>query len=228
MTMRRTRASLGVAMGFILAGGFAVAAINGPDSREISAPTGTPAIDIAPREAPRANRVEPSGNPLWAIPLSGLTATRERPIFLPSRRPPAPVVAGPPAVAPAAPPPPPAAPERPQLRLVGAVIGETEAIAVFLDPANNPVRLRTGQAHAGWLLQSVRGREAVLQKDRETAILALPSPDASPPSGPVLVGGAQTVGAAPAGPAVSPSASGAGYIPFIPRHTPKNGESDGL
>ncbi len=40
----------------------------------------------------------PSGNPLWAIPLSSLTATRERPIFLPSRRAPAPAVAATPQV----------------------------------------------------------------------------------------------------------------------------------
>src|SRR5438045_3679915 len=32
-----------------------------------------------------------SGNPLWTIPLASLTATRERPIFTPSRRPPPPV-----------------------------------------------------------------------------------------------------------------------------------------
>src|SRR5215831_17659551 len=29
------------------------------------------------------------GNPLWAVPLADLSATRERPIFSPSRRPPA-------------------------------------------------------------------------------------------------------------------------------------------
>src|SRR5262245_5386505 len=48
----------------------------------------------APAEQP-ARRVEPSGNPLWAIPLSALSATRDRPLFTPSRRAPAPVVAGP-------------------------------------------------------------------------------------------------------------------------------------
>ena len=44
----------------------------------------------------------PSANPLWTIPLSSLTATRERPLFSPSRRPPQSVV-----VAKAPPPPPP-------------------------------------------------------------------------------------------------------------------------
>ena len=37
----------------------------------------------------------PSGNPLWAIPLSVLTATQERPIFTASRRPPQRAVAAP-------------------------------------------------------------------------------------------------------------------------------------
>src|SRR5690348_5378824 len=32
----------------------------------------------------------PTGNPLWSIPLSALAATRERPIFSASRRPPQP------------------------------------------------------------------------------------------------------------------------------------------
>src|SRR5262249_53698680 len=49
---------------------------------------------------------EPHGNPLWAIPLRSLSATRERPIFLPSRRPPAPRVVASPAPAPVQPSPP--------------------------------------------------------------------------------------------------------------------------
>src|SRR5260370_29047492 len=35
-----------------------------------------------------AGRPLPSGNPLWSVPLSVLTATQERPIFSASRRPP--------------------------------------------------------------------------------------------------------------------------------------------
>ena len=40
---------------------------------------------------------QPSGNPLWAIPLRALTVTRDRPIFSPSRRPPAAAVIAAPA-----------------------------------------------------------------------------------------------------------------------------------
>jgi hypothetical protein len=37
-------------------------------------------------------RAAPTGNPLWAIPLTDLSDTRDRPIFAPSRRPPPPPV----------------------------------------------------------------------------------------------------------------------------------------
>jgi len=117
------------------------------------------------------------GNPLWAIPLKTLSATRERPLFTPSRRAPAPVIAGPPPAQPIAAAPPPPAPEKPRLSLVGAIVGERESIAVLLDEGTRDiVRLRTGESHAGWTLRSVRRREATLEKDRETMILALPLP----------------------------------------------------
>ena len=124
-------------------------------------------------------RASPSGNPLWAIPLSALTATRERPLFLPSRRPPAPAVAGTPVVVAPPPPwlPPAAEPSSRRSMLVGAIASEHEGIAVFLDQAtNNVIRLKTGQDHSGWVLRSVRGREAMLQKISSTLTLALPVP----------------------------------------------------
>jgi general secretion pathway protein N len=120
-----------------------------------------------------------SGNPLWAVPLSTLSVTRERPIFSPSRRPPPPVVVPPVVVAKPPPPPPPkpVEPERPALVLVGTVANDGEGIGVFLDQTTKIViRLRTGEGHAGWILLSVRGREATLQNTRNTVILALPTP----------------------------------------------------
>jgi general secretion pathway protein N len=141
-----------------------------------------------PRAATPGGQAEPRGNPLWAIPLSSLTATRERPIFLPSRRPPAPAVAGPPPAPVRPPPPPPAEPDRPRLALVGAVAGDSEGIAIFLDQTTRGiVRLRTGENHSGWILRSVKGREATLQKDRETVLLALPAPS-EPEGAPGTVG----------------------------------------
>jgi general secretion pathway protein N len=149
-------------------------------------PPGTAALtgpEIDVNDTRRAVPKEPelTGNPLWAVPLSTLSATPERPILSPSRRPPPRAIVGPP------PPPPvrvvapkPQEPERPQLALVGTVAGETGGIGVFMDETTrNVVRLKVGEGHDGWILTSVRGREATLQKNRETAvILALPAPGA--------------------------------------------------
>ena len=120
-----------------------------------------------------------SGNPLWAIPLTSLSATRERPIFLPSRRAPAPAVAAayiePPKTAP-----PPPEPDRPALRLVGVVTGTADGFAVFIsDTTRDIIRLKTGEGHEGWILRSVKAREAVLEKNRRSAVIELPQPAGS-------------------------------------------------
>jgi general secretion pathway protein N len=166
-----------------------------------------------------AAKLPVSGNPLWSIPLSVLTATQERPIFSASRRPPPRAVAGPriePVIAPVAKP---AEPERPALALIGAVVGDSDAIAVFLDRTNQKVvRLRAGDTHAGWVLSSVLGREVTLKKAEQTEVLVLQRPD-----GPVSPG---IPGALPM-PAMIGSVDGS-FAPFVPRSTPKNGESDGL
>src|SRR3954447_24081051 len=133
--MRRAPLALGLAAAMFASaevqGANPPGALDLPPSNVIPAP-----VDVAPT-APRAERpADPSGNPLWAIPLSSLTATRERPIFLPSRRAPAPAVAGTPVVV-ASPPPPAAEPDQPPLTLVGVIAGDTEGFAVFLDAATN-------------------------------------------------------------------------------------------
>ena len=116
-----------------------------------------------------------SANPLWAIPLGSLTATRQRPIFLPSRRVPAPAVAAAP-VEPAKPAFVPIEPERPQLSLVGVVTGITDGFAVFLNVTTHDIiRLKLGEGHDGWVLRSVKGREAVLEKNHQTAVIGLPA-----------------------------------------------------
>ncbi len=125
-----------------------------------------PATPTAAAPATPATAAPPvrSGNPLWAVPLSTLTLTRERPLFSASRRPPAPPVVAAPVVAPRPPPPPPPPrePEKPRLSLVGTVGGE-DGIAVFVDQATQAiVRLRTGEGHDGWVLRTVGGREVTL------------------------------------------------------------------
>jgi general secretion pathway protein N len=175
--MRRAPLALGFAAALLAAADGRAAnppgALDLPPSNVIPAP-----VDVAPTAPSRAARpADPTGNPLWGIPLSSLTATRERPIFLPSRRAPAPAVAGTPVVV-APPPPPTAEPEQPPLTLVGAIVGDTEGFAVFLDQATNSVvRLKTGQDHQGWVLRSVKGREATLEKNKRSATLTLPAPN---------------------------------------------------
>jgi hypothetical protein len=149
------------------------------DSGNAAPAAAAPARPAAPAVAPL------SGNPLWTIPLTQLSTTRERPVFSPSRRPPPPPPVAQAYVPPVAPRPPPRAaePERPTISLVGTVASETEGIGVFMEQATrNIVRLRVGEDHQGWVLRSVKRREATLEKDTETAVLALPPPggDAAP------------------------------------------------
>jgi general secretion pathway protein N len=165
-----------------------------------------------------------SGNPLWAVPLSVLTATQERPIFSASRRPPPRAVVGPriePVIVPVAAKP--AEPERPPLALIGAVVGDNDAIAVFLNRTNQGiVRLRAGDSHAGWVLSSVMPREVTLKKAEQTEVLVLQRQDS--PGSPGIPGVPGVPGVMPM-PATGMAGS---YAPFVPRSTPKNGESDGL
>jgi general secretion pathway protein N len=138
-----------------------------------------------PRTAARSpdaavERPPSSGNPLWALPLKQLSITRDRPIFSPSRRPPPP--ATPTYVAPVAvrSPPKPVEPERPSITLLGTILGSTESIGIFFNPATRDVvRLRVGEDHEGWALRSVKTREATLVKDRERVVLELPPPGES-------------------------------------------------
>lgn len=124
----------------------------------------------------------PTGNPLWAIPLRTLSATRERPVFSPSRRPINPPAAPPPPppVRQVAAPPPP--PEKPTLVLLGTIVGEGESYAVFFEPAQRTtVRLKLGEADPkGWKLSAVDARTALLQKGSQAVTLALPSADTPP------------------------------------------------
>jgi general secretion pathway protein N len=139
-----------------------------------------PAFDVVPRPTPQpptAPQAVAAGNPLWAIPLSQLSATRDRPIFSPSRRPLAPVVAAPIYVPPPAPRVATAEPERPPLTLVGTIMGEGDAIAVFvLQGTGTTIRLRPNESHEGWVLRSVQGREATLEKGDKSNLLVLAPP----------------------------------------------------
>jgi general secretion pathway protein N len=114
-----------------------------------------------------------TGNPLWRIALSLLSATRERPLFSPTRRPPARIVAAPP---PPTSPPKPVPPPQPALNIVGTAIGNDQRLGIFVDQTTKEVvRLRVGQGYEGWTLQAIDGREAILEQDQHTVTLGLPS-----------------------------------------------------
>ena len=179
--MRRFRAGLGAVLGGAMLVGTAAwsAAPTQLDDPEMQVVPRTPGLDLDRRSEVTPVPVPHAGNPLWAVPLSALTVTRDRPLFSASRRPPPPAVVPPPPVVrvKAPPPPPPAEPEKPRLSLVGTVGGD-EGIAVFLDQTTQAiVRLKTGEGHAGWVLVTVGGREVTLQNDHDTAILELPRPE---------------------------------------------------
>ena len=165
------------------------------------------------------SRPVPRGNPLWSVPLSALSATQERPIFSAMRRPPPrAVVAAPVEESPAPPPKPVEAP--PPLLLVGAVVGEGDAIAILVNRLDQKVvRLRQGESLGGWSLTSVQPREVTFKQGERSEVLALQRLDATAPAGPPAeVGGKLTM----------PGPSDPSFAPFVPRSTPKNGESDGL
>ncbi len=190
------------------------------------------AVDVGrvkPLARPRAEpaRVLPGGNPLWSVPLSALTAAQARPIFSASRRPPQAAVVAPAPELASAPPPAPVEAEHPPLALIGAVVGADDAIAVFLDRATQKVvRLRPGDSHGGWKLSGVESREVTFSKNDRTETLALKRQEES--AGPAGAPAGAPVGA-PSMPAMPVAGAADGsYAPFTPRHTPKNGEADGL
>ena len=133
--------------------------------------TATPPAPVAP-----GSERTLSANPLWAMPLAQFPVTRDRPIFSPSRRPPATAVA--PVVAPkVAAMPKPREPERPQLTLVGTIASDEEGFGIFVDQSTKAVlRLKVGEDFRGWKLRSVQGRETALEKDQQVVTLVLPQP----------------------------------------------------
>jgi len=139
------------------------------------------AATTVPGRIVQSAQAAPDGNPVRAIPLTGLNITRDRPIFSASRRPPPPPAPTPiykVAVAPKAVK---TEPERPPLTLVGTIVGGNESIAVFLDKSTrNVVRLHTSESHEGWVLRSIQGREATLEKDSASTVLALAPPGGLP------------------------------------------------
>ncbi len=156
--------------------------------RHAEAMAQTPGVAAStPADADGAGQAERPGraNPLWAIPLESLRATRERPLFSASRRPPPPPVVAAAQAAPPPPPAPPSEPEKPQLQLVGVVHGAKQDIGIFINQMDQSViRLRVGQENNGWAMRSVDLRATMLQKDTLQVKLELPARDATGAAGP--------------------------------------------
>ncbi|MGY3533214.1 MULTISPECIES: hypothetical protein [Bradyrhizobium] len=132
-----------------------------------------PSLNVNSVSAPK--EPAPSANPLWSIPLTSLSPTRDRPIFSPSRR-----ALVPPSTSVAAVPVPPLSskrPEKPALSLVGTVVGGFERFGIFVDQSSKlPLRMRVGEQHDGWLLREVQAREVMLEKALNKAIMSMPQP----------------------------------------------------
>ena len=146
----------------------------------LAAPASAAPIDPA-RATPPSNQATEAGNPLAKIPLSALTATRDRPLFSVSRRPPAPAIeanAQPAqALAPAAP----APPERPALKLIGTILSPATSVVLLRDSATQAVmRLHVGEATSGWRVKTISLRSVTLEKGEQSAILGLPQPRDTP------------------------------------------------
>jgi len=174
-------------------------AVNPDENRDAQADARAPTAEAAP-----------TGNPLWAIPLSKLSATRDRPLFSPSRRPRTPAVAAAPAPAPVAVAPP-AAPEAPSFTLVGTIISEASRIAILFDQASGATTdVREGERASGWTLRSVEARSAVVEGNSGAVTLDLPEADAQPvPAAAPGSAAAPRVGGVPpsyTGPAPEPAA----------------------
>lgn len=127
-----------------------------------------------PSERPRA------GNALWTVPLDTLSATRDRPLFSASRRPPlvaAPIAAPPPKQEALAPPP----PERPLLTLVGTILSPKATIAMLQGSNTETIlRLRVGQENDGWLVRGISLRSIVVEKGAQSVELGLPKANGAP------------------------------------------------
>jgi hypothetical protein len=115
-------------------------------------------------------------NPVAAQSLDQLSAILDRPLFSPTRRPPAPPPAPAPIVQAAEPPAPP--PPPPNLVLFGVVMDGESARAVVRAGADKKlVRAQIGDEIDGWKVSQIEGRKVVLSLDGRFATFTLFSDD---------------------------------------------------
>lgn len=111
-------------------------------------------------------------NPLEAQPLDRLSATRDRPLFSPTRRPTPPPPPPPPEQPPVA-----VVPQPPNLTLVGIVLDDEGARALIRSSATKADRVQIGDDIGGWKVAQIEGRRLVLSLDGRLATFTLFSND---------------------------------------------------
>ena len=146
-----------------------------------------PAADPAPHTESHPDAAPPV-SPLAAQPLERISSTRDRPLFSPTRHPPAP----PPVVAVAPPPPPPP----PDVALLGVVMdGEDARAVVRAGPAAKIQRVGIGDDIGGWKVGQIEARQLVLLLDGRTATFTMFTGNNTKPSS--KAGAAQPSSGAP-------------------------------
>jgi hypothetical protein len=141
--------------------------------RAIAAATFAPLVAIlvgAADEAPSAQvQTEVATTPLASQSLESLSATRERPLFSPTRRPPPP-----PPVIVQGPPPPPPPPPAPDVALFGIVMdGENARAIIRPGPGAKVTRVGIGDDVGGWKVAQIDGRKLVLMLDGRMATFVM-------------------------------------------------------
>jgi hypothetical protein len=122
---------------------------------------------------PSEQTVGTLANPLEVQPLDRLSATRERPLFSPTRRPtPPPPPPPPPEAAPVA-----VAPQPPNVQLFGIVMDDQGARAIVRVGSEKVDRVQIGDDIGGWTVSQIEGRRLVLSLDGRFATFTLFSND---------------------------------------------------
>ena len=117
-----------------------------------------------------APATETLAHPLEAQPLDRLSATRERPLFSPTRRPTPPPP--PPEAAPVA-----VVPQPPNVQLFGIVMDDEGARAIVRAGTEKVDRVQIGDDIGGWKVSQIEGRRLVLSLDGRFATFTLFSSD---------------------------------------------------
>jgi hypothetical protein len=140
-------------------------------------PAGNALARVMPNPAINTKTPAVSGNPVAEVPLDRLSDTRNRPVFSPSRRPPAPPAPPDTAVHVERAPEPLALPSPPGVALFGIVVGAQDARAfIATGAANRIIGVRAGDDVSGWTVTAITQRDLVLSRAERSATFTLFSP----------------------------------------------------